>query len=296
MNRHATEPGTSGTVVCRRPVRSPMPIGGDELAVTGSCGCGPDHDRRGVAGGGVGERAGLRIVHHQQHGGEVPAEVLVDHAAGHLQGHPRLESGLEVGTERVAHEGGAGERAAAMAGHVAEDEAHAAAGERQRVVEVAAGAGAVGRAGRPPRCAARRGARAPGAAGRSGAGRPPGAARGAGGRAGGRGRWRRSSRRRAAPRGRRGAASATFSESGTTSTMSFTVRTTESVRSVLLRSGPAVGVHAAVLAALGRADGGEPARGGRRRRGQLAAAVPSVPAAPPPSEAPLDRASRMVAA
>ena len=145
VNRPATEPGTSGTVVWRRPVRTPTPIGGDEPAVTGSWGSRPDDDRRRVPGARVGERARLRIVHGQQHGGEVSAEVVVDHAAGDLERDARLEPGLEVGAQRVAHEGGAGERAAAVAGHVAEDEADAAAGERQHVVEVAARAGAVGR-------------------------------------------------------------------------------------------------------------------------------------------------------
>ena len=41
VNRQATAPGTSGTVVWRSPVRTPTPIGGDEAAVTGSCASGP---------------------------------------------------------------------------------------------------------------------------------------------------------------------------------------------------------------------------------------------------------------
>ena len=56
----------------------------------------------------------------------------------------RPEAGLEVGAQRVAHEGGVGERGAAMARHVAEDEGCAAAGKRERVVEVATRARAVG--------------------------------------------------------------------------------------------------------------------------------------------------------
>ncbi len=106
---------------------------------------GARHDRRGVAGRGVGERARLGIVDRQQHGGEVAAEAVVDHPARDLQRDARLEAGLEVGAQRVAHEGGAGERPATVAGDVTEDEADAPAGQGQRVVEVAAGAGAVGR-------------------------------------------------------------------------------------------------------------------------------------------------------
>ena len=41
VKRHATAPGTSGTVVCRRPVGTPTPIGGEEPAVTGSWASGP---------------------------------------------------------------------------------------------------------------------------------------------------------------------------------------------------------------------------------------------------------------
>ena len=103
-----------------------------------------DDDRRRVAGAGVGERARVGVVHREQDGGEVAAQVVVDHAAGDLQRDARLEARLEVGAQRVAHEGGAGERAAAVAGHVAEDEADASARQREHVVEVAAGAGAVG--------------------------------------------------------------------------------------------------------------------------------------------------------
>jgi hypothetical protein len=109
VKRAATEPGTSGTVVWR-----------------------------------VRQRARFRIVHGQEHSREVSAQVLVDHPAGHLERHARLEPCLEVGAQRVAHEGRAGERASAVAGHVAEDEADAAAREREHVVEVAARAGAVG--------------------------------------------------------------------------------------------------------------------------------------------------------
>ena len=126
-------------------MRTPTPIGGEEAGGDRLVRLRADDDRRRVAGARVGERARLRIVHGQQHGGEVAAQVLVDHAAGDLQGHARLEARLEVGAQRVAHEGGAGQRAAAVAGHVAEDEADAAAGQRKHVVEVAARAGAVGR-------------------------------------------------------------------------------------------------------------------------------------------------------
>src|SRR5215211_6470454 len=78
-----------------------------------------DHDRRRVPGGRVRQRARFRIVHREEHGGEVSAEVLVDHAPRDLERHPRLEPGLQVCAERVAHERGAGESAAPVAGHVA---------------------------------------------------------------------------------------------------------------------------------------------------------------------------------
>ena len=82
-------------------------------------------------------------MHGQHDGREVAGQMLVDHAAGHLQRDPRLEAGLEVGAQRVAHERGAGERLAAVARNVAEDERGAPAGQRERVVEVTAGAGTV---------------------------------------------------------------------------------------------------------------------------------------------------------
>ena len=103
-------------------------------------------DRCRVPGARIRQRARLRIVHGQKHGCEVTTQVLVDHAPGHLQRHPRLETGLEVGAQRVAHEGGAGERAAPVAGHVAENEANSPARQREHVVEVSARARSVGRA------------------------------------------------------------------------------------------------------------------------------------------------------
>ena len=105
-----------------------------------------DHDRRGVPGRRVRERARLRVVHRQEDGCEVPTEVLVDHPASHLKRDTRLEAGLQIRAQRVAHERGAGQGAAAVAGHVAEDEADTAAAERQHVVEVSAGARTVSRA------------------------------------------------------------------------------------------------------------------------------------------------------
>ena len=202
VNRQATEPGTSGTVVWRSPVRTPTPIGGEERRGNGLVRLRSDHDRRRVPGGRVRQRTRFRVVHGEQNGGEVSAQVVVDHAAGHLERHARLEAGLEVGAQRVAHEGGAGERAAAVAGHVAEDEADAAARQRQHVVEVAARAGAVGRPVGHRRAQRADLVRAPAAAARSGAGRPPGAARGAGGRAAARAARRGGSRSRAGSRAR----------------------------------------------------------------------------------------------
>ena len=83
-------------------------------------------------------------MHRHDDRGEVAVELSAHGALGDLKREPRLEPGLEVGAQRVAHEGGVGERGAAVAGHVAEDEGGAATGQGERVVEVAAGAGAVG--------------------------------------------------------------------------------------------------------------------------------------------------------
>ena len=85
-------------------------------------------------------------MHGQEHGCEVPTQVLVDHTPCNLQRHARLETRLEVGAQGVAHEGGAGEGAASVAGHVAEDESDSPARQREHVVEVTASARAAGRA------------------------------------------------------------------------------------------------------------------------------------------------------
>jgi hypothetical protein len=84
-------------------------------------------------------------VHGEENSGEVAAQVDDDHPAGHLKGHTRLEARLEVGAQRVAHERRARECAAAVAGDVAEDEAHAATRQGQHVVEVPARPGSVRR-------------------------------------------------------------------------------------------------------------------------------------------------------
>ena len=131
-------------MVWRTPVRSPSPIGGEDTGEHGLGAGRPDHERRRMTRARVGQRPGARVVHGQHDRGEVAAEVLVDHGAGHLQGLRGLEPGLEVRTQRVAHEGGAGERLPAVAAHVAEDEGGLAVRQGQRVVEVPAGARALG--------------------------------------------------------------------------------------------------------------------------------------------------------
>ena len=52
--------------------------------------------------------------------------MIVDHPAGHLQGDARLQPGLEVGAQRVAHEGGAGQGAAAVGEELGAEEPMAA--------------------------------------------------------------------------------------------------------------------------------------------------------------------------
>ena len=145
MKRQATEPGHQrhrGLTQSGPHAHTDRGRGarGDGLVRLGS-----DHDRRRVSRGRVGQRAGLGVVHGEKDRGEVSAQVVVDHAARDLERDARLEPGLQVGAQRVAHEGCAGERAAAVAGHVAEDESDAAAGERQHVIEVSARSGSIGR-------------------------------------------------------------------------------------------------------------------------------------------------------
>ena len=128
------QPGRQAPADRRRP-------GGEHRLVARATG----DDRRRVAGARVGERPVRGVVHRHDHRGEVAVELAAHGALGDLEGEPRLQPGLEVGAQRVAHEGGVGERGAAVAGHVAEDERGAPAGERERVVEVAARPGAVRR-------------------------------------------------------------------------------------------------------------------------------------------------------
>ncbi len=73
-------------------------------------------------------------------------QVVVERLAREADGEARLEAGLEVGAQRVAQQRGTGEGVAAVAGNVAEHEADVAVLELEDVVEVAAGARAVGRA------------------------------------------------------------------------------------------------------------------------------------------------------
>ena len=160
---------------------------------------GANHDRRGMAGARIGERAAARIVHRQHHRWRSPRP-----GARRSPGRPpaarrAARARLEVGAQRVAHEGGAGERGAAVAGHVAEDERGAPAGKGHGVVEVPARAWARRTGGRPPRCAPRPRWPAPAAAERSAGAPPPGADRCAGAIAGVRGQ--RSARSRLRARG-----------------------------------------------------------------------------------------------
>ena len=87
-----------------------------------------------------------RVVHRDHDGREVAAEIVVERAAGDLERAARLEPGVEVGAQRVAHQRGASEGAAAVAGDVADDDRDALVVEEEGVVEVAAGGRAVGRA------------------------------------------------------------------------------------------------------------------------------------------------------
>ena len=75
-----------------------------------------------------------------------PRELAVEHAAGGLQRLARRQARLEVGAHGEAHERGVRQRLAPVPGDVADDHREATVLEREHVVEVAAGARAVGRA------------------------------------------------------------------------------------------------------------------------------------------------------
>ena len=102
------------SVVCRRPVATPAPIGGDEQAVTWS-GSMP----RNIGGGWPARRVGQppadRVDRRDDHGHEPLAELRLEHGGRDLQRRARRQAGVEVGAEAVADERGDGDHVAAMA-------------------------------------------------------------------------------------------------------------------------------------------------------------------------------------
>ena len=75
---------------------------------------------------------------------EVVRQAAVERAPGDRERLARGQPRLEVRAHREAHERRLGERLAAVAGDVAEQQPDAPVGQRERVVEVTAGGGAVG--------------------------------------------------------------------------------------------------------------------------------------------------------